>query len=579
MATITLYANKINNMPGLIKDVKKSVTDYKSELSKLKNKSLQVNKSICNLDDVISTISASTKTQEEKVSSLESFQKNSEQFIADTARIDSDVADIVNQRKEDFYNEYSYLKPDCEKSGWEKFRDGVKSVGEWCKDNWKSIVKIVVAVVIVAALGIASVLTGGALAVILAGAFWGALIGGALGGIMGGITSVINGGSFLEGFADGALSGAVSGAITGAACAGIGLAGQVLGKGVSCLSNLGKAIKVTSKVTKVISLGMDGFDMAAMAVGFFDPDNPLVQLNENLHSSTAYNVLQIGINGLAIFTGAASTTMKCFVAGTMILTAAGLVAIENVKAGDKVISTNTETLEIAEKSVLETYVRETTELVHLTINGELIKTTYDHPFFVKDAGFVSAGELYIGDKLLDSNGNTLLVEDRKVEILDEPVKVYNFQVDDFHTYHVGENGVLVHNATDAYKALRKVSPSKEIRDAVNKDGKKVDPIYGYEVDRLEADHIMPLKEITEQPGFDKLSFQDQKDIANLQENFMGLGKSTNASKGSKSVSEWGGHSKFGPIPDEAKEQLLEQDKVARKAIADAISERLKNANK
>ena len=192
---------------------------------------------------------------------------------------------------------------------------------------------------------------------------------------------------------------------------------------------------------------MDGFDILAMGIGLFDPNNPLVQINQKLHSSALYNGLQISVNALAIFTGAATTTMKCFVAGTMILTAAGLVAIENIKAGNKVISTNPETFEVAEKTVLETYVRETTELVHLTINGELIKTTYDHPFHVKDVGFISAGELYIGDKLLDSNGNTLLLEDRKVENLDEPVKVYNFQVEDFHTYHVGENAGLVHNAT------------------------------------------------------------------------------------------------------------------------------------
>ncbi|OPX42854.1 hypothetical protein CLHUN_31780 [Ruminiclostridium hungatei] len=96
--------------------------------------------------------------------------------------------------------------------------------------------------------------------------------------------------------------------------------------------------------------------------------------------------------------------------------------------------------------MLETYIRETTELVHLTINGGLIKTTFEHPFYVKDAGFVNAGELEAGNEVLDSSGNVLLVENRKVEITDEPTKVYNFQVDDFHTYHVGDNGVLVHNA-------------------------------------------------------------------------------------------------------------------------------------
>jgi len=97
--------------------------------------------------------------------------------------------------------------------------------------------------------------------------------------------------------------------------------------------------------------------------------------------------------------------MKCFVAGTLILTAAGLVAIENIKAGDKVIATNPETFEVAEKTVLETYVRETMELLHLRIGGEVIKTTVDHPFYVKDVGFVEAVNLQVGDKLVDSKGN------------------------------------------------------------------------------------------------------------------------------------------------------------------------------
>jgi len=79
-------------------------------------------------------------------------------------------------------------------------------------------------------------------------------------------------------------------------------------------------------------------------------------------------------------------------------------------------------------------------------------------FCCRNIGFVNAGELYIGDKLLDSNGNILIVEDRKVEILDEPVKVYNFQVEDFHTYHVGENGVLVHNADYSGDLVKVDSP-------------------------------------------------------------------------------------------------------------------------
>ena len=73
----------------------------------------------------------------------------------------------------------------------------------------------------------------------------------------------------------------------------------------------------------------------------------------------------------------------------------------------------------------------------MAINGEEIVTTVDHPFYVKNQGFVNAGELIVGDKLLDVNGNVLLVEKFNVELTDKPVKVYNFQVEDFHTYFVG----------------------------------------------------------------------------------------------------------------------------------------------
>ena len=35
------------------------------------------------------------------------------------------------------------------------------------------------------------------------------------------------------------------------------------------------------------------------------------------------------------------------------------------------------------------------------------------------------------------------------EILESPVTVYNFEVEDFHTYYVGESAVLVHNVCGA----------------------------------------------------------------------------------------------------------------------------------
>ena len=43
------------------------------------------------------------------------------------------------------------------------------------------------------------------------------------------------------------------------------------------------------------------------------------------------------------------------------------------------------------------------------------------------------------------DGNYVLVEYTYTEQLNEPVAIYNFEVQDFHTYFVGESSVLVHN--------------------------------------------------------------------------------------------------------------------------------------
>ena len=109
-------------------------------------------------------------------------------------------------------------------------------------------------------------------------------------------------------------------------------------------------------------------------------------------------------------------------------------------------STNPDTFVTAEKNVLETYVRQVDKLVHLTINDEEIVTTVDHPFYVQNRGFINAGNLLVGDTLISVNGEDLVIEKFFIEETEEPVDVYNFQVEDYHTYFVGESNVWVHNA-------------------------------------------------------------------------------------------------------------------------------------
>ena len=162
MATSALYAGKMNQMPSLIGEVRKSVDDYSSELFSLKSKALNIRKSVCDLDDVIGMVQASTQIQEQKMESLERIRQKTEEFVEEAVRIDEDAAAVIKQNKENFYNKYNYLKPDAEKSDWEEFWD---DAAEWCKEHWQEIVTTV-GIIVGAALAIAAVVTTGGAALV-----------------------------------------------------------------------------------------------------------------------------------------------------------------------------------------------------------------------------------------------------------------------------------------------------------------------------------------------------------------------------------------------------------------------------
>ena len=139
MATITLYANKINSLPEIIRTAKSSVSSYKEELAQLITGALNVNSDVCSLEETISSLRSSTDTQEDKIDTLEDIADDVEDYADEVVEIDDDAAEAISTSKEDFYDTYEYLRPECEqeeKSWWESFCDGVASVGEWCKEHW-----------------------------------------------------------------------------------------------------------------------------------------------------------------------------------------------------------------------------------------------------------------------------------------------------------------------------------------------------------------------------------------------------------------------------------------------------------
>ena len=162
----------------------------------------------------------------------------------------------------------------------------------------------------------------------------------------------------------------------------------------------------------------------------------------------------------------------CFVAGTLVTAKDGLKPIEKVKAGDFVYSENPETGEKGLKKVVQTFVNETEELIHIHADEQDIVTTPEHPFYVPVKGWTNAADLRAGDILVTVNGEYKVVEKIQHELLESPIQVYNFEVEDFHTYFVGEDSVLVHNACGGKPSSPNRLSKNVAKDVAKKQGYK-----------------------------------------------------------------------------------------------------------
>ena len=86
-------------------------------------------------------------------------------------------------------------------------------------------------------------------------------------------------------------------------------------------------------------------------------------------------------------------------AGTVILINEGRKAIEDIVVGDYVWACDEETGEKSLRRVTETYVNQTSELVHVFVGGEEIVTTPTHPFYSPVKGWTDAAQLRAGDQV------------------------------------------------------------------------------------------------------------------------------------------------------------------------------------
>lgn len=98
------------------------------------------------------------------------------------------------------------------------------------------------------------------------------------------------------------------------------------------------------------------------------------------------------------------------------------------------------------RKITRTFVREVTETYLLEYeNGQSVETTSEHPFFIEGKGWVPVKNLRIGDYSRTRNGPLKLIN-ITVRKHDDPIEVYNLEVEGRHNYIVTESGILVHNA-------------------------------------------------------------------------------------------------------------------------------------
>jgi len=157
----------------------------------------------------------------------------------------------------------------------------------------------------------------------------------------------------------------------------------------------------------------------------------------------------------------------CFAAGTLVLLADGTTrAIEKIEPGEMVLAAPENDPEAKPEpcKLLEVYHNAPAKLLAVTIaspldplNGEVIYTTAEHPFYVKGRGWTKARDLQHGDSPRTHDGSWSKIRSAAQTGRCEPV--FNLHVCASHTYFVsmpgGITSVLVHNVSGFVAAGQK----------------------------------------------------------------------------------------------------------------------------
>lgn len=175
----------------------------------------------------------------------------------------------------------------------------------------------------------------------------------------------------------------------------------------------------------------------------------------------------IGAGAARILGAGAEVAAVCrnsFVAGTPVHTPDGLVPIEALVPGDRVLARDPATGEVSYQPIEHVIVTADKEASDLRLEregvDETLGVTREHPFWVRDQGWVKAYRLAPGDHVFTESGAWARVVSNTPRTTRQ--YVYNLSVADDHTFFVGKVGAWVHNCAAAISANAAASPRAQV---------------------------------------------------------------------------------------------------------------------
>lgn len=220
--------------------------------------------------------------------------------------------------------------------------------------------------------------------------------------------------------------------------------------------------------------------------------------------------------------------IACFTAGTLIAvpvnTGVSFKPIEDICIGDTVYSYDERTGSVSVNTVTEVFESVANHLVNVTIQGEVITSTQNHPYYLPEKGsWTAAADLTPGTAVLLLDGTIACVESVDIIYVCDTT-VYNFTVANDHSYFVGENSVLVHNKCTTLQAARQAGVDKAWKqeaDAIRNGTSR------YNWTELEIDEILKNGKLGKEFGYEGCHILDASlypDLADDPNNIIFLAK-------------------------------------------------------